>query len=145
MDIPIIAAAVIASWFAGWSKAPSPTPDHLEIASAIEAVAATEEEARDLSAIAIRESGVRVNPCTIGPCDHLHSHGWAQLYGAPDTLDHDALETARRAVVILRRSKAMCPAFRFAAYARGTFGCIRQDAQRISRDRERLSASFVLP
>jgi hypothetical protein len=86
-----------------------------------------------------------VNPCTSGPCDGRRSHGWAQIYNGPASLDHDAMQTGLRAVAILRQSKALCPAFPFAVYARGTFGCSSIEAQRISRMREKLARSFVVP
>ncbi len=121
-----------------WMRTLAPGRDVDELAWSVAAVAASREEAADLTAIAYRESGL--DNTAVG--DHGRSVCAMQiLNGSPSLLTNPGA-CVRRGTIMFRESKRIDPANPFAFYARGP-RYQSEEARRISRDRARLAARLL--
>ncbi len=121
-----------------WCTYLAPGRDHTMIAFAIAVHADSETEAAVLTAVAFRESSLRLD--AVG--DSGHAKCAMQIYDGPASLLTDPIACVRRGTEMLRESRRVDPLYPIAFYARGPrFRSL--DAQRISNDRMALARELV--
>jgi hypothetical protein len=113
-----------------WMSSLAPGRDHSELAWAVANVAESDDEAAIITAVAYRESSLRVD--AIG--DGGRSVCAMQIHGGSRALLSDAHACVRRGAAMIRASRAVDPAHPIASYARGP-RYQSEDARRISHDR----------
>ena len=117
-----------------WMQMLAPGRDVDALAWAVAVNAQNETEAAVFTAVAFRESGLRVD--AVG--DHGRSVCAMQILGGPRELLSDPIACVARGAVMLRESRRVDPANPIAHYARGP-RWRTEEARRISRDRMALA------
>lgn len=121
-----------------WMRGLAPGRDVDELAWAVAASASSLSEAADITAVAYRESGL--DNGAVG--DQGRSLCAMQILGGSPALLASPVACVRRGTVMLRESRRIDPANRFAFYARGP-RYESDEARRISRDRAALSKRLL--
>jgi hypothetical protein len=121
-----------------WMIFLSPARSHEPLAWAVASVAASEDEAALLTAIAFRESSL--DNSQVG--DGGRSVCAMQIHGGSRSLLDDVGACVRRGTLMLRESMRVDPSNPVAFYARGP-RYQRDDARRISRDRVALARRLL--
>lgn len=121
-----------------WMNLLAPGRHHEQLAWAIAVNATSEMEAAVFTAVAFRESSLKVD--AVG--DGGHSVCAMQIYDGPKSLLEDPIACVARGAAMLRESRRIDPQNPISFYARGP-RFKSEEARRISRDRMRIATDLI--